>query len=194
MYRGVGTMVASLTSGFLMLRFHPRPLIAIGIITIASSNWILASITPDSDTSPIIIAILMQGFGIGFMSTPTEAATFSTLPASLRPDAASVLTAVRRTASGVGVSILIAQLVASTQTARSALMENVSYFSEVFRNFAMPESWNPDNLQGMLSLERVVNKQAEFMAYLHDFQIMAFMMLFALPLLLLMRQGKPDED
>ncbi len=58
----------------------------------------------------------------------------------------------------------------------------------------MPESWNPDNLQGMLSLERVVNRQAEFMAYLHDFQIMAFMTLFALPLLLFMRQTKRDEE
>jgi DHA2 family multidrug resistance protein len=194
MYRGVGTMVASLMSGFLMLRFQPRPLIAIGIIAITASNWILASITPDTDTFPIIIAILMQGFGIGFMSTPTEAAAFNTLPASLRPDAASVMTAVRRIAAGVGVSILIAQLVATTQTARSALMENVSHFSEVFRDFEMPESWNPDNLQGMLSLERVVNKQAEFMAYLHDFEIMAFLTLFALPLLLLMRQTKRDED
>ena len=46
----------------------------------------------------------------------------------------------------------------------------------------------------MLSLERVVNRQAEFMAYLHDFQIMAFMTLFALPLLLFMRQTKRDEE
>src|SRR3546814_10341761 len=49
-----------------------RPLIAIGIVAITASNWVLASITPDTDTTPIIIAILMQGFGIGFMSTPTE--------------------------------------------------------------------------------------------------------------------------
>ena len=193
MYRGIGTMIASLMSGFLLLRFKPRPLIAFGILAISASNWVLASITPDSDTTPIIIAILMQGFGIGFMSTPTEAAAFNTLPPSLRPDAASVMTAIRRIASGVGVSILIAMLVAKSQAARSALMENVSYYSEVFRDFPMPESWNPDNLQGMLSLERVVGKQAEFMAYLHDFELMAFLTMFALPLLLFMRTGKREE-
>ena len=194
MYRGVGTMVASLMSGFLMLRFQARPLIAIGIVAITASNWVLASITPDTDTTPIIIAILMQGFGIGFMSTPTEAAAFNTLPASLRPDAASVMTAIRRIAAGIGVSILIAQLVANTQTARSAMMENISHYSEEFRDFPMPESWNPENLQGILSLERVVNKQAEFMAYLYDFELMAFLTLFALPLLLFMRTRKLDED
>lgn len=193
MYRGVGTMIASLMSGFLLLRFKPRPLIAIGILAISGSNWVLASLTPDTDTSPIIIAILMQGFGIGFMSTPTEAASFNTLPPSLRPDAASVMTAIRRIAAGVGVSILIAQLVNTSQTARAALMENVSHFSEVFRDFPMPESWNPDNLQGMLSLERVVTRQAEFMAYLYDFELMAFITLFALPLLLLMRTRKEEE-
>jgi DHA2 family multidrug resistance protein len=193
MYRGVGTMIASLLSGFLLLRFKPRPLIVIGILAITASNWLLAGITPDTDTFPIILAILMQGFGIGFMSTPTEAAAFNTLPPSLRPDAASVMTAVRRIAAGIGVSILIAQLVDKTQTARAALMENVSHFSEDFRNFPMPESWNPDNLQGMLSLERVVGKQAEFMAYLFDFELMTFITLGALPLLLFLRTRREEE-
>jgi MFS family permease len=193
MYRGVGTMIASLLSGFLLLRFKPRPLIVIGILAITASNWVLAGITPDTDTFPIILAILMQGFGIGFMSTPTEAAAFNTLPPSLRPDAASVMTAVRRIAAGIGVSILIAQLVDKTQTARAALMENVSHFSEDFRNFPMPESWNPDNLQGMLSLERVVGKQAEFMAYLFDFELMTFITLGALPLLLFLRTRREEE-
>ena len=78
--------------------------------------------------------------------------------------------------------------------ARSAMMENISHYSEEFRDFPMPESWNPENLQGILSLERVVNKQAEFMAYLYDFELMAFLTLFALPLLLFMRTRKLDED
>jgi MFS transporter, DHA2 family, multidrug resistance protein len=193
MYRGIGTMIASLGSGFMLLRFKPRPLIAVGIVVIGASNWLLASLTPDTDTFPIIIAILMQGFGIGFMSTPTETAAFNTLPPALRPDAASVMTAFRRMAAGIGVSVLIAQFVDASQTARSALMENVSRFSEVFRNFPMPESWNPDSLQGMLSLERVVSKQAEFMAYLHDFELMSFITLSALPLLLLMRTKRDEE-
>ena len=193
MYRGVGTMVASLMSGFMLMRFKPRPLIAVGILAIGASNWLLASLTPDTDTFPIIIAILMQGFGIGFMSTPTETASFNTLPPSLRPDAASVMTAFRRMAAGIGVLILIAQLVGGAQTARSALMENVSHFSEVFRDFPMPESWNPDSLQGMLSLERMVGRQAEFMAYLHDFELMTFITLSALPLLLLMRTRRDEE-
>jgi len=193
MYRGVGTMVASLASGFLMLRFSPRPLIGIGILSITLSNWVLAGLTPQTDTVPIILAILLQGFGIGFMSTPTEAASFQTLPPSLRPDAASVMTAVRRIASGIGVSILIAQLVSREQAARAALMENVSHFSERFRDFPMPESWNPDSLQGMLTLERLVGKQAQFMAFLFDFELMAIITLCALPLPLLMRSRKRED-
>ena len=168
-------------------------MIAIGILAITLSNWVLAGLTPDTDTFPIIVAILLQGFGIGFMSTPTEAASFQTLPPSLRPDAASVMTAVRRIAAGVGVSILIAQLVSREQTARAALMENVSHFSERFRNFPLPESWNPDSLQGMLGLERVIGKQAEFMAFLFDFELMALITLCALPLPLMMRKGRVED-
>lgn len=193
MYRGFGTMVASLMSGFLMLRVSPRPLIVLGIVAIALSNWVLAGLTPATDTFPIILAILLQGFGIGFMSTPTEAAAFQTLPASLRPDAASVLTAVRRIAAGVGVSVLVAQLVSREQAARATLMENVSHFNERFRDFPLPESWNPESLTGMVGLENEVARQAEFLAFLFDFELMAIITLCALPLPLLMRSGRVKD-
>ena len=188
--RGVGTLAASLLAGFLMLRVAPRPLIAFGTIAVAISTWILANLTPDTDTLPIIIAIMLQGFGIGFMSTPTETAAFGTMPPSLRPDAASVMTAARRIGASVGVSLLIAQLVNSTQTARSVLAENVSHYNERLRHLPMPDNWDMESAQGMVSLNRLVDQQAEFIAYLHDFQIMTIVTICTLPLLLLMRRQR----
>lgn len=187
MYRGVGTMGAALLAGFLLLRINPRPLIAAGLTAIAISTWIMANLTPGTDTFPIIIAILLQGIGIGLMSTPTEAAAFQTIDHSLRPDAASVLTAVRRIAAGVGVALLIAQLVNSTQSARSMLVENVSLYNERFRHLELPDRWSMDSMQGMASLDQLITQQAEFIAYLHNFELMTLFIACAIPLVLLMR-------
>jgi DHA2 family multidrug resistance protein len=115
----------------------------------------------------------------------------------MRPDATSVLSLFRRLGSSIGVSVLVAQLSRSTQSARSSLSENISVYNERFRDYPLPESWNVDRLQGVLSLERVIDKQAEFIAYLHDFRLMTILMLALLPLLLLMRsppKGDQDED
>jgi hypothetical protein len=47
----------------------------------------------------------------------------------------------------------------------------------------------------VLSLDRVIDKQAEFIAYLHDFRLMTFLMLLLLPLVLLLRsRPEPDSD
>jgi hypothetical protein len=51
----------------------------------------------------------------------------------------------------------------------------------------MPDQWNLDELQGLQSLQRVVDKQAEFIAYLHDFRLMTVLMLMLLPLVFLIR-------
>jgi DHA2 family multidrug resistance protein len=190
--RGIGTLVAGLLAGFLLLRFAPRPLIVCGTIAVVISTWILSNLTPDTDTFPIIVAIMLQGFGIGMMSTPTDTAAFSSMPVSLRPDAASLMTAARRIGSSVGVSLLIAQLVNSTQTARSALSENISHYNDRLRHLPMPENWDMESPQGMAGLNRMIEQQAEFIAFLHDFQIMTIVTLCMLPLLLLLRDRRAE--
>ena len=192
MYRGVGTLTASLLAGFLLLKVNPRPLIVFGLLLMTASNWMLANLTPDTDTFPIIIALLFQGLGIGCMSTPTETAAFQTMPPALRPDAASVMTAVRRIGAGVGVAVLIGHLVNTTQTARSVLTENVNEYNKRLREFGLPENWSMENPQGMLSLERMIDKHAEFIGFLNDFQLMAMITLALVPMVLLMRSAPRD--
>jgi DHA2 family multidrug resistance protein len=164
-----------------------------GLLAVAGSTWILSNLTPATDVTPIIVAVLLQGIGIGFMSTPTEAAAFQTMSPSLRPDAASVMTAVRRIAAGIGVALLIAQLVNSTQRARAGLTENVSHYNERLKHLPLPDNWAMDNIDGMVTLDRMIEKQAEFMAYLHDFQIMTVFTLCIFPLLLLMRTPSTED-
>ena len=186
-YRGIGSMCASFIAGMLVMRYSPKYLIFVGLCGIAFSTWSLSQLSPDVHTVPIIIAIFLQGFGLGFVKTPILAITFSTLSSSLRPDGTSILSTAQRIASGIGISVLIALLVRSTQSARSTLSQNVSEYNERFQHFILPEKWNMDSLSGMMALDRLIDKQAEFMAYIIDFQLMTIVTLMMLPLLFFIR-------
>jgi DHA2 family multidrug resistance protein len=190
MNRGLGTMAASLLAGALLLRFQARPIIFLGMLVVAISTATLSSLTPSTSTLPIAIAILLQGFGLGFMSTATMTAAFSTIDPSLRPDAASIMITTRRVASSVGVSVMIATPVNSTQSARSVLSENVSFYNERFHHFELPDKWNLDSIEGMMSLNKLIDSQAEFIGYLFDFQLMTMITVCTMPLLLFMRTKK----
>lgn len=195
--RGIGTMISSLVAGALLLRFPPKPIVGSGVLMIATSTWMLSQFTPEVDAASVMLATFIQGAGFGFLSVAIMALAFQSMAPSMRPDATSVLSLFRRLGSSIGVSVLVAQLSRSTQSARSSLSENISVYNERFRDYPLPESWNVDRLQGVLSLERVIDKQAEFIAYLHDFRLMTILMLALLPLLLLMRsppKGDQDED
>lgn len=186
--RGVGTMCAAMLAGIMIFRFSPRSLIVSGMLVIAIATWMLAELAPIQTKTPIIIAVFLQGFGLGFIKTPIMTLAFVTLATSLRPDGASVMATTQRLASSVGVSVLIVLLVRSTQNARASLVESVE--SERIDQLGLGHSWHTDSVTGMMVLDRMIEKHAEFIAYITDFQIMTFLTLAMLPLLVLVRSQK----
>jgi DHA2 family multidrug resistance protein len=192
--RGIGTMVSSLIAGALMLRYPAKPIVASGVICIALSTAMMSTFTPDVDIWTVVLAIFIQGMGFGFLSVSILTVSFQSMPQSMRPDATSVLSLSRRLGSSIGVSVLVAQLAHSTRDARSVLMENISVYNERLSLLPMPEIWNLDSTQGLLSIQRVVDKQAEFIAYLHDFRLMTVLMLLLLPLVFLIRSPSDEPS
>lgn len=187
MPRGVGTMVSSMLAGAILLRYPPKPVVAGGIILIAASTALMSTFTPDVDVVRVVAAVFIQGAGFGFLSVSLMTVAFQSMPASMRPDGTSILSLARRLGSSIGVSVLVAQLTHSTRDARSVLIENISLYNDRLRHLPMPDQWSLDNIQGLETLQRVVDKQAEFIAYLHDFRLMTLLMLILLPLVFLIR-------
>jgi DHA2 family multidrug resistance protein len=194
MPRGIGTMVSSMLAGAILLRYPPKPVVASGIILIATSTALMSTFTPDVDVSYVITAVFIQGAGFGFLSVSLMTVAFQSMPASMRPDGTSILSLARRLGSSIGVSVLVAQLTHSTRDARSVLVENISLYNDRLHHLPMPDHWNLDRLEGLQSLQRVVDKQAEFIAYLHDFRLMTLLMLMLLPLVFLIRNPTDMPD
>jgi DHA2 family multidrug resistance protein len=185
--RGIGTILASLLAGAMLIRYPPRPVAALGIVMIALSTWLMSHFTPEVDVNSVMLAITFQGAGFGFLSVAIMTLSFQSLPAALHADGTSVLSLFRRMGASIGVSVLITMLARTTQSTRAALIENVNIYDERFRNLALPASWDVHTAQGMQRLNALIDKQAEFISYLHDFMLMTVLMLCLLPLLLLMK-------
>ena len=190
--RGVGTLIASVIAGTILARIQPRPVVVLGILCMAASTWMMAQFTRDVDAWTIAFIITLQGAGFGFFSVAVTAMAFQSIDSALRPDATSMLSLGRRIGSSVGVSVLVSQLVRKTQENRGALMENISIYNERLRHLTLPDQWDTGTVSGLVSLEREVNRQAEFLAYLYDFNLMTVLILLLLPLVFLVRK-RPDS-
>ena len=57
----------------------------------------------------------------------------------------------------------------------------------------LPEQWDTGTLTGLSRLAREIERQAEFLAYLQDFQMMAILIVLLVPLAFLLR-GRPKDD
>ena len=77
--------------------------------------------------------------------------------------------------------------------ARQSLAENASHYNERLQHLVLPEKWDLEHAQGLANLEKVIDAEAEFIAYIHDFTVMMFTMIALMPLLLLMRSPAKAE-
>ncbi len=194
MPRGIGTMIASIIAGPLLMRMQPRPLVFLGIFLMASSTWAMSMFTRDVDSTSIALAVGVQGAGFGFFSVSVTAMAFQTLSPMLRPDGTSFISLSRRLGSSVGVSILVSQFVRNTQDNRAMLIEHISPYNALLQREVIPEQWDTATLDGLSRLAREVERQAEFLAYLQDFQMMAILIVLMVPLVFLLRGRSSDED
>ena len=193
MPRGIGTMIASVIAGPLLMRIRPRPLVFIGIFLMATSTWGMSQFTRDVDAPHIALMVGIQGAGFGFFSVSVTAMAFQTLSPMLRPDGTSLLSLARRLGSSVGVSFLVSQFVRHTQDNRSGLIEHISPYNALLHHGLLPEQWDTATLTGLSRLAREIERQAEFLAYMQDFQMMAILIVLLVPLAFLLR-GRPKGE
>jgi DHA2 family multidrug resistance protein len=187
--RGLATFVASVASGMLFARIGPRPIIFVALLIMAFTLWHMSTYTPDVDYDTVLFTLCLQGLGFGMLSTTVTAAAYMTLTPELRPDGTAFLSLSRRIGASIGVSFMVSQLLRYTQINRAALNENVSLYNETLDHLPLPESWNLFDEQGISSFARELVRQAEFMAYLDDFRLLALLVILITPFVFFLKMG-----
>jgi len=181
---GAGSMLAMMLAGRLVGRFKPRTLIALGFSVSALSLWQMSRFTLDMDSHLVIVSGFVQGLGLGLISVPLTAASFSTLDPALRGDGTAIYSLARNIGSSIGISFMQSELTRHLKVAHAQLAENVSIYNPA------AAAWHIDTPTGLARVEAEVNRQAGMMAYLADFRLMLLLTVAVMPLLVLMKQAK----
>ncbi|MDR3534288.1 MAG: DHA2 family efflux MFS transporter permease subunit, partial [Rhodopila sp.] len=193
--RGIGTMTAMMTGGRLSSRIDPRKLMAFGILALAWSMWEMTTWTPDIAQWRIIVVIMVQGAGLGFVFLPLQVLAFATLPSQYRTDGASLFSLFRNIGAAIGVSVTSAMLAHNTQVLHEQIGASVNPFNRALQDGGViSRAWNPMQVHGAAVLDHIVNQQAQIIAYIDDYKMMVFTTLPSLLLLLLMRRPRTTTE
>ena len=193
--RGLGTMAAMLIAGRLIGRVDARLIILCGLLLTAYSLWEMSLFAPDIPARLIVETGLIQGFGLGFVFIPLSTLAYSTLPQHYRNDAAAIFSLMRNIGSSIGIAVVFALLSRYTQINHAELGTHILPYGEAANALErMTAIAGESRVAGLALLNAEVTRQAAAISYLNDFRLMAFIVLSAAPLLLLIRGKKPEKD
>ena len=189
--RGIGTLIAIMLGGRVLTRFDPRLLAGLGLVLQCWSFWVMTGWTPDVSAHEIVIAIAVQGAGMGLVFTQLQVLAFATLAPNLRTEGAALFSLGRNIGAAIGVSVTISLLAHNAQALHETIGASVNPFNRALQTLGSAKEWlDPTSHHGAMMLDRIVNHQAQIIAYINDYVLMIFTTLPSLLLLLLMHRPR----
>ena len=185
--RGFGNLCTIVLSGRLSQRIDARLMVAVGLLIECWSFWIMTGWTPDVSQHELIMAIILQGAGLGLVFTPLQMLAFATLDPALRTEGASLFSLFRNIGAAVGVSVVTTMLARNAQVLHELIGAGLNPFNRALGALGMLD---PAHAHGAALLDRLVNQQAQIIAYVDDYKLLILTTLPALLLLLVMRRPR----
>jgi MFS transporter, DHA2 family, multidrug resistance protein len=199
---GLGNMISLLIAGRLVTRVDQRLLLATGaIINIAALLW-MSNLTLEMDFWSLVWPRLLQGFGMGFIFVPLQTLALSTVRLDRLSNATAAFNVVRNIGGSMGIAIVTTLLARRGQYHQARLMDGVD-----LANSAMTDrvaAWTAHFVgqgsdaysagrQALAMIYRETVQQAQLMAFIDDFRLMAALFFVLLMLIPFMRRIHPDE-
>jgi DHA2 family multidrug resistance protein len=137
---------------------------------------------------------MLQGFGIGLIFVPLTTISFATLDNKFRTESAALFALVRSIGSAIGISGVSTMLSENTQVSHADLVQHITPFSRPLQALAPNAIWSLESGQrGIAALAGEINRQAAMVAYVGVFQLMAYMVVAAMPIVLLLQPIKKKD-
>ena len=186
--RGVGTLIAMFFVGRLVGRIDNRLILSVGLGLMALSTWQMTHFSLYMSSSPLILAGLTQGLGMGLLFVPLSTIAFSTLPGSLRTEGAGLFTLIRNIGSSAGISLLAASQIQAMEVTRSELNDHIRADNPAMN--MLGRVIDPQSPSALARITAEIARQAAMVAYVDAFKAIMVICLLALPILILLRPPK----
>jgi DHA2 family multidrug resistance protein len=186
--------------GFLLSRYSPRWLLIFGLVVLSGSLFHMAHFDLEIDFRTAAMARVFQAAGMAFLFVPINTAAYAFLPRDKNNAASGLMNLARNIGGSVGISLVTTKLDRSTQVHLSDLSHNLSASNPAFQSMLQGAtqalrthgaSASFATQQAYALIEGTLQRQATMLAYLDDFRLLGISILVMVPLVFLMKKGKP---
>ena len=184
--RGIGVIFSSQFTTRLITRLDHRYMIVVGYAITAASLWMMTTWSAEMDWEPIVLASFVQGMGLGLIFAPVNLIAFSALRPELRPDGSSLLALFRNMGGSFGISVILSVMARNQQVSHADLTAHITALT-------MPVAQQVLGGGGDAApalIDATINRQAQMVAYLDNFYMIAWLLMLVAPLPLLLRKPR----
>ena len=201
---GLATAVAAMICG--RITSLPKPpidirfLILIGMGVFTLSMWMLGHLTTASGEPDTRLALIIRGFGLGFLFTPINYVVFSSLKGPETQQASGLINLARQLGGSFGIAVLNTYVYDMQAYHRANLVSNFysgnPLYTQAIRNAAQAIVTNTGHSMADAQagaqqlLEGRVMAQASTMAYNDAFLLLGLTFFFSVPAVFLLRKSK----
>lgn len=200
---GLATAASAMICGRLLsnqkLNIDPRRLIVVGVLLFIWSMWDLGHLSIASGEPDTRIALIIRGFGLGFLFTPINNIIFAALKGPEIAQGSSFINLFRQLGGSFGIAVLNTYITNQTRFHRTNL---VAYLNSGNANFIDRQHAMTGRLMSaghsaadaqtaaMKVIDRMVQQQSSVMAFNDGFLLLGICFVVAAPAILLLRPKK----
>jgi DHA2 family multidrug resistance protein len=199
---GIGQALMLLLVGRLVSRTDPRLLLALGVLLNGLATLLMSHVTLSSDFWSLAWPRLIQGIGMGFIFVPLQTLALASITVEQLPNATALFNVVRNVGGSVGIAISTTLLSRRAQVHQSSLVAHVNPWDpetgERLRQWtehflARGAEASVAGRQALAMLYRETQAQAQVLAFIDDFRVLAVMYAGLALLVCLMHRGGEAE-
>jgi DHA2 family multidrug resistance protein len=196
--RGIGAVVSMLLVGLLIGKVDSRILIAMGFLVMGVSSFQLAFINLDITPANVSWPNVVMGLSLGLVFVPLNTAAMGSLAQELMGGASGILNLMRNIGGSIGISVATTMLARDTQTHYNLMVGRINPSNHHFQTYLhgvtgfLAKSADPVLAQHKTFslLQALLDQQASLLAYLDNFQFMAWLCLVPLLGIIFMRRQR----
>src|SRR5499426_2709073 len=199
---GIGQAVMLLFVGYLVSRYDQRVLLSFGVLMNGLATFMMSNVTLSIDFWALALPRLVQGIGMGCIFVPLQMLAFQSVPIRHLPNATALFSVVRNIGGSAGVAISTTLLSRRAQLHQSALVANVHpgdpETTERLRLWTQHfQTHGADAItagqQAVTMLYRETVAQAQVLAFMDDFRLLAVMYACLVGLIFLMHRSRLER-
>ena len=186
--------------GWAVSRFDVRRMVVVGIFIVAWSLWLMSGFTLQTDFKTIVVARMIQGFGLAFIFVPLNTVAYANVAATDRNNASSLISIARNIGGSIGIGYTAAMLSRTAQSNQALMVRSltpadptynatVGAIQDQFANVTSNTTGAELMAQGVVA--QTLDSQARLLSYIGQFRFLAIAFLILVPVVMLMRRRKP---